>query len=226
MYCLAVIMCQSCTSGMWGRVPGRLVWSRRLVCVYLTVLHSCVLSKCNRRRPHPSERGILPFFLLLASYSCLLRSPPPFFFFFVQVPPLRKCQQTGKRSRHRSNQWIAVLAQLFSFLKRVCISQGVAHEQVMQAQHMKGEWNWLCLWQHRCNLSESYFLNTNTASKYIMTYPMPERMFHVVNLRGPVSECNLIFSISLQVQVCQSWKHCVRILCCVKTDLSSLGKEK
>lgn len=160
MYCLAVIMCQSCTSGMWGRVPGRLVWSRRLVCVYLTAPHSCVLSKCNRRRPHPSEKGILPFPPLLFSYSSLL------FFsllpqFFVQVRPLRKCQQTGKEVASEVSLWIAVLAQLFSLFKRVCISQEVPYKQVIQARHMLGGGEiGLCLWQHRRNLSKSNLSQT------------------------------------------------------------------
>lgn len=97
MYCLSVIMCQSCTSGMWGRVPGRLVWSRRLVCVYLTAPHSCVLSKCNRRRPHPSEKGILPPPTRLFSYSSLLLSPSPDFFSFKCV----HCKDVSKQARGR-----------------------------------------------------------------------------------------------------------------------------
>lgn len=146
MYCLAVIMCQSCTSGMWGRVPSRLVWSRRLVCVYLTAPHSCVLSKCNRRRPHPSEKGILPFPPPFPHFS-LLPSPPPI---FVQVRSLQKCQQTEKGSRQRSTSVLTVLAQLFSLFKRVCISQEVPYKRVIQAQHMfEG------LWQHRHDLSKS-----------------------------------------------------------------------
>lgn len=98
MYCLAVIMCQSCTSGMWGWVPGRLVWSRRLVCVYLTVLHSCVLSKCNRRRPHPSEKGIPPFYPLLTSHSCLLFLLPHFFFVLFKC---LHCQNVSKQAGGR-----------------------------------------------------------------------------------------------------------------------------
>lgn len=139
MYCLAVIMCQSCTSGMWGRVPGRLVWSRRLVCVYLTAPRSCVLSKCNRRRPHPSEKGILPFPLLL-SYSCLLPSPPPI---FRSSASIAKMSANRQEVASEVTLWIDVLAQLFSLFKRVCISQEVAYEQVIQAQHMLGEWNWI-----------------------------------------------------------------------------------
>lgn len=141
MYCLAVIMCQSCTSGMWGRVPGRLVWSRRLVCVYLTAPHSCVLSKCNRRRPHPSEKRHSPFppppplpplFLL---FSSLFSSPN----FFVQVRPLRKMSANRREVASGVSLWIGVLAQLFSLFKRVCISQEVPYKQVTQAQHMLEE---------------------------------------------------------------------------------------
>lgn len=127
MYCLAVIMCQSCTSGMWGRVPGRLVWSKRLVCVYLTAPHSCVLCKCNRRRPHPSEKA--PPHTHKHTPSSPLLSPPPIF---------RSSASIAKMSANREevvsgvNLWIAVLAQLFSLFKRVCISQEVPHKPVIQ----------------------------------------------------------------------------------------------
>lgn len=155
MYCLAVIMCQSCTSGMWGRVPGRLVWSRRLVCVYLTAPHSCVLSKCNRRRPHPSEKGILPF------------PPPLFLLLFLLLPQFfRSSASVVKMSANRQevaskvSLRITMLAQLFSLFKRVCISQEVPYEQVIQAQHMWGLSEiGLCLWQHRRNLSKSNLSN-------------------------------------------------------------------
>lgn len=142
MYCLAVIMCQSCTSGMWGRVPGRLVWSRRLVCVYLTAPHSCVLSKCNRRRPHPSEKGILPFPLLFSCPS-LLPSPPPI---FRSSASIAKMSANRPKVASEVSLWIAVLAQLFSLFKRVCLSQEVAYEQVIQAQHMLGglKLDWTC----------------------------------------------------------------------------------
>lgn len=140
MYCLAVIICQSCTSGMWGRVPGRLVWCRRLVCVYLTAPHSCVLSKCNRRRPHPSEKGILPFPLLFP-YSSRLLSPPTI---FRSRASIAKMSANRQEVASEVSLWIAVLAQLFSLFKRVCISQEAPYEQVIQAQHMLGgEWNWI-----------------------------------------------------------------------------------
>lgn len=131
MYWPAVIMCQrqSHTSGagrLWraeggveARCPaGRLVWSRRLVCVYLTAPHSCVLSKRNRR-PHPSKKHSFFPPLLLFSFP-----PPPF---LVQVAPLGKCQQTGLGSEAEVSWWVTLLAQLFSLLKRGCISQQVTY---------------------------------------------------------------------------------------------------
>lgn len=156
MYCLAVIMCQSCTSGMWGRVPGRLVWSRRLVCVYLTAPHSCVLSKCNRRRPYPSEKGILPFPLLFPVFFLLLPQ------FFRSSASIAKMSANREEVASEVSLWIAVLAQLFSLFKRVCISQEVPYEQVIQAQHMLGGSEiGLCLWQHRHNLSKSNLSKVN-----------------------------------------------------------------
>lgn len=131
MYWPAVIMCQrqSHTSGagrLWraeggveARCPaGRLVWSSRLVCVYLTAPHSCVLSKRNRR-PHPSKKHSFFPPLLLFSFP-----PPPF---LVQVAPLGKCQQTGLGSGAEVSWWVTLLAQLFSLLKRGCISQQVTY---------------------------------------------------------------------------------------------------
>lgn len=135
MYCLAVIMCQSCTSGMWGWVPGRLVWSRRLVCVYLTVLHSCVLSKRNRRRPHPSEKGILPFPLTFLFLTRLLTPPPHF---FCSSAYIAKMSANRQEVTLQVRPWIGVLAQLFSLFKWVCISQEVAYGQVVQAQYIGG----------------------------------------------------------------------------------------
>lgn len=147
MYCLAVIMCQSCTSGMWGRVPGRLVWSSRLVYVYLTAPHSCVLCKCNRRRPHPSEKPPPPpIHTQTRTPSSPLLSPPPIF---------RSSASIAKMSANREgvvsgvNLWIVVLAQLFSLFKRVCISEEVPHKPVIQAQHMLEG-----LWQHRHNQTQ------------------------------------------------------------------------
>lgn len=139
MYCLAVIMCQSCTSGMWGRLPGRLVWSRRLVCVYLTAPHSCVLSKCNRRRPHPSEKGIL-----LSPLPPLLSILLPPIFFFRSSASIAKMSANWEEVASGVTPWIAVLAQLFFLFKWVCISQEVPYEQVIHALNMiGGGWNWI-----------------------------------------------------------------------------------
>lgn len=155
MYCLSVIMCQSCTSGMWGRVPGRLVWSRRLVCVYLTAPHSCVLSKCNRRRPHPSEKGILPPPTRLFSYSSLLLSPSPDFFSFKCV----HCKDVSKQARGRVRGQPVnrrVSPAFLSFQEGVHFSRS----SLWASQHTWGGWGGgLCLWQHRRNLSKCNLSN-------------------------------------------------------------------
>lgn len=140
MYCLAVIMCQSCTSGMWGWVPGRLVWSRRLVCVYLTAPHSCVLSKCNRRRPHPSEKRHSPFppppFLLLSSSF----SSPNFLFKCLH------CKNVSKQARGRvRGQPVnhSVSPAFLSFQEGVHFSKSCLWASHPSSTHVGGEWNWI-----------------------------------------------------------------------------------
>lgn len=158
MYCLAVIMCQSCTSGMWGRVPGRLVWSRRLVCVYLTAPHSCVLSKCNRRRPHPSEKGILPFFLLFP-YSSLLPSPPPIFSFKCV-----HCENVSKQGRGRvRGQPVnrCVSPAFLSFQEGVHFSRSSLWASHSGSTHVVRSEIGLCVWQHRRRLSKSNLSKVN-----------------------------------------------------------------
>lgn len=150
MYCLAVIMCRSCTSGMWGRVPGRLVWSRRLVCVYLTAPHSCVLSKCNRRRPHPSEKGILPSPLLF-SYSSSLSSPN---FLFKCL----HCENVSKQARGRVKGQCAnrrVSPAFLPFQEGVHFSRSCLWASRPGSTHVGRSEIGLGLWQHRCSLSDS-----------------------------------------------------------------------
>lgn len=161
MYCLAVIMCQSCTSGMWGRVPGRLVWSRRLVCVYLTAPHSCVLSKCNRRRPHPSEGIPPPPFLLLSSSF----SSPNFLFKCLY------CEYVSKQARGRvGGQPVnrRVGPAFLSSQEGVHFSRSCLWASDPSSAHVGASWN--RMWRRRCNPTRSKLTNGLFEGDFVMKW--------------------------------------------------------
>lgn len=120
-------------------MTGRLVRGRRLVCVYFTAPHSCVLSEGNRRRPHPSGKksllcssppqlpppSLAPSLPLVSSPYHPPPPPPLPLYFVVQVRPLQKCQLTGRRSRHGVSAVNHRVSSAFlSFQVAVCVSQG------------------------------------------------------------------------------------------------------